>query len=133
MKHKFVQFLCLAMCALALTALTACGTNLADGAKIYDTGDGTGLLETYSVAEADSSTVTEKALLNWYQDFVEEQDLDYNVILYTDQEGFGCYQLGSTIYKNVELIQNEDGGYTLGDPSTATLYQVEGDALTAIK
>jgi|GEM_PF-4891981 len=115
-------------------ASTVAETTVATESHIYDTaqiidlmsGIGSNKIGTVSVSKAKQSDCTEGALLDWYLNYVmKNQDCNYHIIVYTDTSDKGIYCCNELIEKNVVLTPDDDGTYSLGDDSGATLYTVD--------
>ncbi len=106
-------------------------------AEIIDlmNGFGTEKVGKKSVVRADQSACTEEALIDWYCNYVlEHTDCNYHLIVYTDNPAKGVYAMsgGGFIQKDITLIPDDDGTYSLGDDAGSTIYTIntETKALT---
>lgn len=87
----------------------------------------------YSVVEIESSQVTEENLEDWYFNYVEKNDFNWSIILYTDKENEGVYANAGTISRDVTFDIDEYGDYSLGDCSKCITYvPIEEGALKEI-
>ncbi|NBI72145.1 hypothetical protein D3Z50_13950 [Clostridiaceae bacterium] len=87
----------------------------------------------YSVVEIESSQVTEENLADWYFNYVEKNDFNWSMILYTDKENEGVYANAGIIDKDVLFNVDEYGDYSLGDSSKSIIYAPDGQgSLTEI-
>ncbi len=84
----------------------------------------------YSIIEIKSDQVTEEILTDWYFNYVEKNDFNWNMILYTDRENEGVYAIAGIVNKDVKFDIDEYGDYSLGDCSKCITYiPSEGETL----
>lgn len=110
--------------------LCACGggssgeKHIYDNAEVVDVMNGTGTekIGECSVIKASSSDVTDEVLNDWYFNYVEQNDFNWCVIVYTDQEGQGVYASSGVVERNTGLEKDTDGSYMLVSSDTATVY-----------
>lgn len=103
-----------------------------DNAEIVDLMNGTGTdkIGTITVIKAKQSECNEDALTDWYVNYVKKNsDCNFHVIAYTDVEDKGVYSnaLGF-IQKDITLISEDNGTYSVGDDAGSTYYDVDETA-----
>ena len=76
----------------------------------------------YSIIEVKSDQVTEEILVDWYFNYVEKNDFNWCMILYTDKENEGVYAITGIINKDVKFNIDEYGDYSLGDSTNGITY-----------
>lgn len=76
----------------------------------------------YSIIEIESDQVTEEILVDWYFNYVEKNDFNWCMILYTDKENEGVYAITGIINKDVKFNIDEYGDYSLGDSTNGITY-----------
>lgn len=76
----------------------------------------------YSIIEIKSDQVTEEILVDWYFNYVEKNDFNWCMILYTDKENEGVYAITGIINKDVKFNIDEYGDYSLGDSTNGITY-----------
>ena len=107
-------------------------TSIYQDAEIIDmmSGSGTQKIGTESVVRAKQSDCTEEALLDWYFNFVKKNDdCKCHVIVYSDIPNKGVYTGGmGFIQKDITLVPDEDGTYSMGDDAGSTYYTVDENA-----
>lgn len=118
--------------ALLLLSCAACGSSgeaaaeahIYDSAQVVDVMNGTGTeaIGKCSVIKADSKDVTDEALNDWYFNYVEQNDFNWSVIVYTDQEGMGVYAGSGVVERNTGLEEDTDGSYMLISRDDAIVY-----------
>lgn len=100
-----------------------------DNAEVVDlmNGFGTEKIGTITVINTKQSECTEEALVDWYINFVKKNsDCNYHIIAYTDVAGKGVYSNAiGFIQKDISLIKEEDGTYSVGDDAGSTYYTVD--------
>lgn len=109
------------------------GTIYAD-AEIVDlmSGSGNNKVGTISVTKADQADCTEDAITDWYFNYVKNNsDCNYHIIVYSDNPAKGVYCLGKGfIQKDISLISEKNGTYSIGDDAGSTYYDVDEDNKT---
>ena len=123
--------------ALLVVTCAACGSSgegagsapaaeahIYDAAQVVDVMNGTGTeaIGKCSVIKADSKDVTDEALNDWYFNYVEQNDFNWCVIVYTDQEGMGVYAGSGVVERNTGLEEDTDGSYMLISRDDAIIY-----------
>lgn len=81
----------------------------------------------YSIIEIKSNQINEEIIADWYFNFVEKNDFNWNMILYTDRENEGIYANSGIINKDVTFNIDEYGDYSLGDCSNCITYAPDGE------
>ncbi len=76
----------------------------------------------YSIIEIKSDQINEEIIADWYFNYVEKNDFNWNMILYTDRENEGIYANSGIINKDVTFDIDEYGDYSLGDCSNCITY-----------
>ena len=76
----------------------------------------------YSIIEIKSDQVTEEILTDWYFNYVEKNDFNWCMMLYTDKENEGIYAITGIINKDVKFNIDEYGDYSLGDSTNGITY-----------
>lgn len=76
----------------------------------------------YSIIEIKSDQITEEILADWYFNYVEKNDFNWCMILYTDRENEGVYAIAGIINKDVKFNIDEYGDYSLGDSTNGIIY-----------
>lgn len=71
-----------------------------------------------SIIRAASSDVTDEAIEDWFFNYVQKNDFDYCLIVYTDRENEGVYSSGSMVSKDVPLEEASDGTYMTAGEGT---------------
>lgn len=104
-------------------------THLYDRAEVVDVLSGGGeVIGQSSVITAKSTDCTIEALTDWYFNYVEKNDFNWCVIVYSDIPGKGVYSSSGYIEVNIGLEQDEnDKSYMTGDDSESTMYIPEDD------
>lgn len=99
-------------------------THIYDNAIVKDIMNGTHTekIGEYSIVEAESDEVTEDAIADWYFNYVEKNDFNWCMILYTDRKNKGVYAITGIINKDVSFDTDEYGDYSLGDSSKSITY-----------
>lgn len=70
----------------------------------------------YSIIKALSSEVTDEALTDWYFNYVEKNNYNFYIILYSDSdECKGVYAINGFVEKDVFFTEDEYGDYSLSD------------------
>ena len=131
----------IAMLTTALLVLTcaACGgeSHIYDSAQVVDmmNGFGTKVVGKTSVIKADSKEVTEEALNDWYFNYVEKNDFNVCVIVYTDQKGKGVYAANGHVERDTGLEEdtNSPGSYSWVYNKDAIVYVPSGGKLKEIR
>lgn len=104
---------------------TSIETHIYDNAEIRDVMNGfyTEKLGEYSLIKIDSSEVTTEALEDWYFNYVEENDFNWCMILYTDnQNNIGVFANNGIVEKNINFNIDEYGEYYCGAELPDTIY-----------
>ena len=107
-----------------------------DNAEIKDDLNGaiTNKIGEYSVILASSDDCTEVTLADWYYNFVQINDYNYNIILFTDKEELtGCYSINGMVEVGTTFIEDEYGDYMLGETHNSVIYAPSGDGNTLKK
>lgn len=107
-----------------------------DSAEIKDVLNGvrTQKLGEYSIIYASSTECTEETLADWYFNFVQANNYNYNVILFTDKDELvGCYSIEGVVEVGTEFIEDEFGDYMVGNSQDAVLYSPSDDGKTLVK
>lgn len=76
----------------------------------------------YSIIEIASNQVTEEILADWYFNYVEKNDFNWAMLLYTDKENKGVYAITGIINKDVTFDIDKYGDYSVGDLSKCIAY-----------
>lgn len=108
-------------------------TSLYDSAEIKDVMNGyrTEKIGEYSIIKISSDKVTEESLADWYYNYVEENDFNWCMILYTDKEdNSGVYAISGMVEVDVTFEEDEYGDYSLGE--SGTLYVPSDDGTLTI-
>lgn len=104
-------------------------TSLYDSAEIKDVMNGyrTEKIGEYSIIKANSNEVTEDSLTDWYYNYVEENDFNWCMILYTDKEdNLGVYAISGMVEVDVTFEEDEYGDYSLGESGTIYIPSDDG-------
>ena len=104
-----------------------------DGVEIKDIFNGmrTNKIGEYSVIRASSDACTEDALADWYYNFVQKNNYNYNIILFTDKENLmGCYSINGMVETGTAFIEDEYGDYMVGETHNSVIYSPSGDGIT---
>lgn len=108
------------LAAALLFCLAACGggsaadpeAHIYDNARVVDSvSGGRQKIGEISIVDAARADVTDEALEDWYFNYVLENDYDYNLIVYTDEENMGCYSAKGAVGKDVTLEPFSDETY----------------------
>lgn len=105
-------------------------THIYDGAEIKDIMNGpkTEKLGEFSLIRVPSSAVTMEALNDWYYNYVEPNDFNWCMILYTDRsDAFGVYATSGFVQKDVPFEVYGTDDYGVGTPTDATVTYYPGD------
>lgn len=105
-------------------------THIYDKAEIHDVVNGsrTEKIGEYSIIKIDSASVTDDALSDWYFNYVEKNDYNWCMILYSDKnDNSGVYANNSYVEKDVVFDEDEYGDYMLGDSSGSTIFYPKDD------
>ena len=100
-------------------------SHLYDNAEIRDVlnGYGTEKIGEYSIVRVDSSEITVETLSDWYFNYVEKNDFNWCMILYTDKDdNSGVYAISSMVEENVIFEQDGYGDYSVGSNDYSTIY-----------
>ncbi|MCD7843582.1 MAG: hypothetical protein LUG17_03030 [Clostridiales bacterium] len=100
-------------------------SHIYDDATVKDVMNGTHTekLGEYSIVYIASDEATVENLTDWYYNYVEVNDYNWCMILYTDSdENKGVYGNTDIVEKDVFFEQDEYGDYSLGDSSQETYY-----------
>ncbi len=106
-------------------------SHIYDNAQIKDVMNGsrTEKIGEYSIIEISSDKVTDEALTDWYFNYVEKNDFNWCMILYTDKDdNSGVYAIDTMIQKDLFFEQDGHGDYSVGDSSNATVYVPTDDS-----
>lgn len=96
--------------------------------------NGTEVVAHVSVVEEKKEKVTDEYLQGWYDTYVKDPKFDYAVIIYKDQPAIhGVYGQKGYVQKDVELLNERDGSYTLYSDTGSTYYTEESDGKLKIK
>ena len=101
-----------------------------DTAEIKDVMNGsrTEKIGEYSICKVNSEELTLDELTDWYFNYVEKNDFNYSIILYTDKDdNSGVYAIKGSISKDVTFEKDSNGDYMLGSSSNATDYAPQTD------
>ncbi len=110
-------------------------THIYDDAEIKEimNGSRTEKLGEYSLISVSSDEVTDDALTDWYFNYVEENDYNWCMILYTDKDNnMGVYATSGSVEKDVYFEQNDYGDYSLSDSSESIMYSPTKDGTLEI-
>lgn len=103
-------------------------------AEIVDlmSGIGNNKIGTISVTRANQADCTDEAIADWYFNYVQKNsDCNYHIIVYSDNPTKGVYSLGKGfVQKDVNLIDEKNGTYSIGDDAGSTYYNVDEDNKT---
>ncbi len=108
-------------------------THIYDNAEIKDVLNGarTNKIGEYSVIRASSDDCTEATLADWYYNFVQKNNYNYNIILFTDKEDLtGCYSINGMVEVGTAFIEDEHGDYMIGETHNSVIYSPSGDGNT---
>ena len=99
-------------------------SHIYDDAEICELLSGSGAsIGEYSLIETESSEITMDVLEDWYFNYVENEEYDYYVILYTDKDdNSGIHATAGSVSVNVILKEGSNGALQVSDSSSATLY-----------
>ena len=97
-------------------------------------GFGTEKIGTITVLHRNQAECTEEAIIDWYFNYVQlHSDCNYHVIVYEDNPTKGIYSNGkSFIQRDVALIEEKNGVYSIGDDAGSTYYTVDTDNKTLV-
>ena len=86
---------------------------------------------TYSLIKTDSALVTDKLLIDWYENHVMEDGRGFSLLVFVDKdEKEGIYALSGMIAKNIHLTEDPSDPYLYDvDFSDAVYYTVKDGAL----
>ena len=104
-----------------------------DDVEIKDifNGSRTNKIGEYSVIRASSDACTEAVLADWYYNFVQKNNYNYNIILFTDKEDLmGCYSINGMVETGTAFIEDEYGDYMVGETHNSVIYSPSGDGTT---
>ena len=93
-------------------------TSIYEEVEIIDVMNGTRTekLGEYSLIKTNSGNVSIEALTDWYFNYVQENDYNWCMILYTDKaDNSGVYASQGMIQENVIFTEDEYGEYSLSD------------------
>lgn len=80
----------------------------------------------YSIIEIPSSDITLDDLSDWYFNYVEKNDFNFCIIIYTDKEdNSGVYSANGIVEKDVVFSKDEYGDYSISEAdaeANATFY-----------
>jgi hypothetical protein len=77
----------------------------------------------YSIIETTSDEVTEEALIDWYFNYVANNDFNWCMILYLDKDdNSGVYATTGMIQKDVLFAKDNYDDFMVGNSANATLY-----------
>ena len=143
MKSKIVSVLLVCILVFSTCACGGSGDgedgsstekHIYDSASVVDVmnGVGTEKIGECSVIEAKSTDITDEVLEDWYFNYVEQNDFNYCVIVYTDaNDNSGVFTNGSFVEKGATLEKQDDGSYMLADSDNAITYWVVDGHLKA--
>lgn len=128
-KKKLIYGVLLAATALILVA---CSSDPLKDAKVVDVMNGskTEVLGQSSIIKMKSEEVTDEFLLNWMENYVNKNNFNWSVIVYTDKgdDSLGVYETGGFIQKDVNLEhQVDDGSYVFSGETPDTKYYIIKD------
>lgn len=110
--------------------------HLYDSAEVKDmlNGSRTTKIGEYSIIRVTSKECTEEALADWYYNYVEVNDFNFNIILFTDKDdNTGCYAINGMVEVGTSFIEDEYGDYMVGDTKNSVVYAPSDDGVTLIK
>lgn len=112
---------------LCLLLLTACGGS---NTKIIDVmnGLGTEKIGEMSYTKMPKDEVTDEYLVDWQND-IKENDYNWGIIEYSDDEYVGIYGSSTMILKNVFIRYEKDGTYTYEERENTEYYYVSDGKL----
>ena len=96
----------------------AAESHIYDDAQVKDVMNGirTNKIGEYSIIEISSEEVTDEALADWYFNYVEKNDFNFCMILYSDKDdNSGVYAANGVVQKDVRFTEDENGDYALRD------------------
>lgn len=135
-KYGFISLLCMFLLFTSAGCSSEIKENhIYDKSKIVDqmNGLGTKKVGTITVVEARSSECSDEAIVDWYLNYVKKNlDSHCHFIVYTDEKNKGIYATESLIVKDVELLAENDGTYSLGDYAGSTYYVVDESSNTLV-
>ena len=104
-------------------------------AEIVDlmNGFGTEKVGSITVSKALQSDCTDEALAEWYFNWVQRNgDCNYHIIVYSDNPTKGVYanHAAAFIQKDITLIDEDNGVYSIGDDAGSTYYSVDIESMT---
>lgn len=105
-------------------------THIYDKAQVKNVMNGihTKKLGEYSIIKISSEEVTDEALADWYFNYVDVNDFNWCMILYTDKnDNSGVYAIKGMVIKDLQFEKDEYGDYSTGDSSNATMYAPADD------
>lgn len=113
---------------LCLLLLTACGGS---NTKIIDVmnGLGTEKIGEMSYTKMPKDEVTDQYLVDWQND-IKENDYNWGIIEYSDDEYVGIYGNSTMILKNVFIRYEKDGTYTYEERENTEYYYISDGKLT---
>ena len=114
------------------TSSSATG-HIYDDAEIMDVMNGvrTEKLGEYSIIHIDSSKLTDDVLADWYFNYVEKNDFNWCMILYTDKDdNSGAYAIKGVVTKDTCFDEDEYGDYSVGSSSDEITYIPNDDDQT---
>ena len=77
----------------------------------------------YSFIETTSDEVTEEALIDWYFNYVANNDFNWCMILYSDKDdNSGVYAISGMVQKDVLFEKDHYDDFMVGNSANATLY-----------
>ncbi len=114
------------------TSSSATG-HIYDDAEVKDVMNGvrTEKLGEYSIIHIDSSKLTDDVLADWYFNYVEKNDFNWCMILYTDKDdNSGVYAIKGVVTKDTCFDKDEYGDYSVGSSSDEITYIPNDDDQT---
>ena len=77
----------------------------------------------YSICYVDAKECTKKALEDWYFNYVEKNDFNWCMIIYSDKSGkSGVYAIEGIVQKNCLFDIDEYGDYSLKESKKTITY-----------
>lgn len=136
MFRKILALITMSVAVCSLCVVCGCSGTSSDGeSHIYDnakvedvmSGDGSQKVGEYSLIEAPESEITDEVIVDWYLNYVDQNDFNWCMILYSDNEPYGVYSSGGYVDKGVTFALDADDEYYVESSDGATTYVIDDD------
>ncbi len=100
-------------------------SHIYDNAEVKDVMNGTrnDKIGEYSIIRITSEEATEEALTDWYFNYVDKNEFNWCMILYTDKDNnMGVYSIKGMVEKDLYFNEDEYGDYSVGESSNSIMY-----------